>query len=142
MRSFEESLPMALLRAREAVMGHFRPGLRNHGVTEQQWRVLRALAGKEPLEIAALAALTCLSAQSLSRILPDLDVRGLISRRSLESDQRRLLISLQPEGLKLISAHAPAAESAYHNIEARFGAEKMRELFALLRELANKLSDP
>ncbi len=45
MRAFSSSLPMALLRAREAVMRRFRPGLRDHGVTEQQWRVLRALAG-------------------------------------------------------------------------------------------------
>ena len=44
MRTFSQSLPMALLRAREAVMRRFRPGLRCHGVTEQQWRVLRALA--------------------------------------------------------------------------------------------------
>jgi homoprotocatechuate degradation regulator HpaR len=139
MRPFEESLPMALLRAREAVMAHFRSGLRNRGVTEQQWRVLRALAGRGAVEIAALAALTCLPAPSLSRILPDLEARGLISRRSAESDHRRSLVSLKPEGLKLISAHAPVAESTYNNIEARFGAEKMRELFALLRELENVL---
>ena len=44
MRDFSRSLPMSLLRAREAVMRHFRPSLRDHGLTEQQWRILRALA--------------------------------------------------------------------------------------------------
>src|SRR5208283_3623306 len=44
MREFSRSLPMSLLRAREAVMRHFRPSLRRHGLTEQQWRILRALA--------------------------------------------------------------------------------------------------
>src|SRR6266849_5130597 len=44
MREFSRSLPMSLLRAREAVMRHFRPSLRDHGLTEQQWRILRALA--------------------------------------------------------------------------------------------------
>ena len=43
LREFDRSLPMALLRAREAVMARFRPLFRLHGVTEQQWRVLRAL---------------------------------------------------------------------------------------------------
>jgi hypothetical protein len=33
MRGFSQSLPMALLRAREAVMRRFRPGLRDRGVT-------------------------------------------------------------------------------------------------------------
>ena len=44
MREFSRSLPMSLLRAREAVMRQFRPSLREHGLTEQQWRILRALA--------------------------------------------------------------------------------------------------
>ncbi|MGH7006661.1 MAG: hypothetical protein ACREIP_22160, partial [Alphaproteobacteria bacterium] len=38
MRAFSRSLPMQLLRAREAVMQRFRPMLHQHGVTEQQWR--------------------------------------------------------------------------------------------------------
>jgi len=44
MREFSRSLPMSLLRAREAVMRQFRPSLRRHDLTEQQWRILRALA--------------------------------------------------------------------------------------------------
>ena len=43
MRAFSRSLPMQLLRAREAVMQRFRPMLHQHGVTEQQWRVIRVL---------------------------------------------------------------------------------------------------
>ena len=37
------SLPIALLRAREAVMAYFRPHHRKGGITEQQWRVIRVL---------------------------------------------------------------------------------------------------
>jgi hypothetical protein len=51
MREFSRSLPMALLRAREAVMRQFRPSLRQHGLTEQQWRILRALAGVDAIEV-------------------------------------------------------------------------------------------
>ena len=50
-RPFTESLPMALLQAREAAMRLFRPMLAEHDLTEQQWRVLRALSSAEgPLE--------------------------------------------------------------------------------------------
>jgi homoprotocatechuate degradation regulator HpaR len=141
MRSFNESLPMALLRAREAVMRHFRPELRNHGVTEQQWRVLRALAGKRSLEITELAAETCLLAPSVSRILPDLETRGYIRRRPVESDLRRAVVSLEPKGLQLIAAHAPNSEQIYNDIEERFGAQRVQQLFTLLRELENTLDD-
>ena len=55
MRDFSRSLPMSLLRAREAVMRQFRPALRQHGLTEQQWRILRALAAVETIEATELA---------------------------------------------------------------------------------------
>jgi len=50
MREFSRSLPMSLLRAREAVMRQFRPALRRHDLTEQQWRILRALAAIDAIE--------------------------------------------------------------------------------------------
>ena len=40
-RPFDQSLPMMLMRAREGVMRRFRPHLRGHGLTDQQWRILR-----------------------------------------------------------------------------------------------------
>ncbi len=70
MRSFSRSLPMALLRAREAVMASFRPVLREYALTEQQWRVLRALtAARAPQRLGTLARTTFLSEPSLSRLV-------------------------------------------------------------------------
>lgn len=139
MRGFSQSLPMALLRAREAVMRRFRPGLRSRGVTEQQWRILRALAHSGPLEVTALAQATYLLAPSLSRILPDLEARELISRRQSDSDLRRAVVSLGPKGLKLIAAHAPDSEEIYESIARSFGRDRLDQLFTLLRELEETL---
>src|SRR5665647_1001577 len=60
MRDFSRSLPMALLRARESVMRHFRPSLRAHGLTEQQWRILRALSSHGEIEVTELAVVAYL----------------------------------------------------------------------------------
>jgi homoprotocatechuate degradation regulator HpaR len=139
MRPFSESLPMALLRAREAVMCLFRPGLRKHGVTEQQWRILRVLAHRGPLEVTELAEATFLLPPSLSRILPDLESRELISRRQVDTDLRRSVVSLEPKGLKLIAAQAPYSEEMYAEIAARFGAERIEHLVDLLHELETSL---
>lgn len=141
MRPFSESLPMALLRAREAVMCHFRPGLRRHGVTEQQWRILRALAHRGPLEVTGLAEATFLLAPSLSRILPDLEKRELVSRRQVDTDLRRSVVSLEPKGLKLIAAHAPFSEETYARIAEHFGAQRVADLLTLLAELESSLGD-
>ena len=40
------NLPSLLLQARESIMGHTRPHLRKNGLSDQQWRVLRALGGE------------------------------------------------------------------------------------------------
>jgi homoprotocatechuate degradation regulator HpaR len=142
MRGFSQSLPMALLRAREAVMRKFRPGLRTRGVTEQQWRIVRALAHSGPLEVTALAESTFLLPPSLSNILPDLESRGLISRRQLDSDRRRAVVSLEPKALKLIAAHGPDSEAIYAEIARRFGQERLDQLFKLLRELEEACNEP
>src|SRR5471032_1457045 len=84
MRDFSRSLPMSLLRAREAVMRQFRPSLRRHGLTEQQWRILRALVALDTIEVTELARVAFLLGPSLSRILRDLEARRLIERRSEE----------------------------------------------------------
>jgi homoprotocatechuate degradation regulator HpaR len=141
MRAFSESLPMALLRAREAVMCLFRPTLRSRGVTEQQWRILRALAHSGPMEVTELAEATFLLGPSLSRILPDMEKRELVSRKQVDSDLRRSVVSLEPKGLRLIALHAPDSERIYAEIAKRFGDERVTQLFALLHELEESIED-
>lgn len=141
MRAFSESLPMALLRTREAVMCLFRPGLRARGVTEQQWRILRAIAHSGPMEVTELAIETFLLGPSLSRILPEMEKRQLVSRKQVDSDHRRSVVSLEPKGLRLISAHAPDSEQIYSEIAKRFGDERVTHLFSLLHELRGMLEE-
>ncbi len=140
MREFSRSLPMSLLRAREAVMRQFRPSLRRHGLTEQQWRILRALAAIEATEVTELARTAFLLSPSLSRILRDLEARHLIERRTAKRDQRRNVVSISEKGLKLMAAIAPTSEAIYADITRRFGARKLAELQQMLGELEQSLA--
>ena len=128
MRSFDESLPMALLRAREAAMRLFRPLLAEHDLTEQQWRVLRALTD--------LAERTFLLSPSVSRIIADLDERGLVARRADPADRRRSLLSLTDAGHDLVASVAPESEARYAAIESSFGSARLRRLLDELHDLA------
>src|SRR3982074_46140 len=124
MREFSRSLPMSLLRAREAVMRHFRPSLRNPGPAEQQWRILRALASIDAIEVTELAHGASLLGPSVSRILRDLEARHLIERRVAKADLRRGVVSISAKGLQLIEAVAPSSEAIYDAITRRYGARK------------------
>lgn len=125
---------MQLLQAREAAMAHFRPMLREHGLTEQQWRVLRVLASEDQLDTGELATRAVLLAPSLSRILQSLESDGLITRSSDKNDQRRQYIQLSKSGRKRFDTIGPQSESLYQSIESSFGRDKLKTLYELLAE--------
>ncbi len=142
LREFSRSLPMSLLRAREAVMAHFRPGLQKLGITEQQWRVLRALTSVAEIEVTELAKATFLLAPSLSRIVKDLEERCLIRRRPHDLDLRRGLICISPQGRALIETAGNQSEVIYAEITRRYGELRLAQLQELLRDLEAVLMDP
>jgi homoprotocatechuate degradation regulator HpaR len=141
MREFSRSLPMSLLRAREAVMRHFRASLRGHGLTEQQWRILRALASVDTIEVTELARVAFLLGPSLSRILRDLEARQLIERKVAKADLRRGLVSISVRGLRLMETVAPSSEAIYAAITKRYGARKLAELQDMLHALEGSLAE-
>lgn len=137
LRAFEQSLPMALMRARESVMRYFRPVLAEHDLTEQQWRVLRALRDADtPVSVGELAASTFLLGPSLSRMLVSLDERGLIERAAA-ADARRAEISISVDGRALVSEIAPSSEQAYGRIDALLDPGELDVLYALLAKLSS-----
>lgn len=118
-------------------MRMFRPLLKANGLTDQQWRVLRALTTEQrPMSVGELVEATYLLGPSLTRILSNLGERGLIDRVVPEHDQRRGLISLTTAGVDLVAAVAPHSEATYDAIESGFGYENMVALMELLERLA------
>ena len=136
---FEHSLPMLLLKAREAVMMRFRPMLREVGLTEQQWRVVRALSEVEERDAGELAAVSYILSPSLTRILQRLEARKLIRRRVDEADQRRTLISLTADGQALFDAVRPLSRDIYEEIATNLGASRMSGLYDILEEVEQRL---
>lgn len=136
---YTSSLAGLLLIAREAVMARYRPVLRQHGVTEQQWRVLRTLSGGGALEAAELAKRAFLRPPSLSRILRDLESRRLIERGQADHDLRRSVVEISKRGLALIEEVTPESLQATAEIERLVGARKLRQLRELLHELESAL---
>ncbi len=136
LRGTQAALPISLLRAREAVMARFRPMLAAHGISEQQWRVIRVLAEQGAMDATELADRANILAPSLTRMLRSMTGRGLVLRAKDGQDARRLTLALGPAGAELIARVAPESERIYRDIEAAFGADRMAALLALLSDLA------
>jgi homoprotocatechuate degradation regulator HpaR len=129
------SLTLTLLQAREAAMSFFRPLLNQHGLTEQQWRVIRILRQHGEMESYRLAELACILKPSMTGVLSRLERDGLVSRRKPPHDQRRVYIDLTKQGHECFLSMSAEMEDNYQRIQEQFGEEKLQLLLGLLNEL-------
>jgi homoprotocatechuate degradation regulator HpaR len=135
------NLPLLLLQARERVIAHFRPALNAAGVTEQQWRIVRALEEFGPLEPRQIVGLCAISSPSLAGVLARMDDVGLVSRVRLDHDQRRVLVSLTDRSRALSRQLAPQIEAIYADIEQRIGHRFTQDFYRTLDELIATLDE-
>jgi homoprotocatechuate degradation regulator HpaR len=127
---------MALLRARETAMSFFRPMLNGHGLTEQQWRVIRVLEEYGDLEFNELSRIACIQPPSLTGILTRLERASLVRRSRSAVDQRRLHVVLTAAGRRRFAIVSRDAEEKYGLIERRLGRARLRALMSALHDLA------
>lgn len=129
------NLPRLLLQARESVMAHTRPGLRVHGLSDQQWRVLRVLGEHGTVETGRVAREAYILGPSLTGVLARMERDGLIRRERDPADQRRTVVEATAKGLKLVDKLSHTIEAHYQWLEKSLGKQKLTQLYALLDEL-------
>ena len=136
-RTTSRSLPIALLRARERVMGPIRKMLADAGVTEQQWRVLRVINERSQPDATEVAQAACLLMPSLTRILNVLESKGLCTKSAHPTDRRRTLLQITEAGQALIADNTPESNRIFDALEREFGKAKLDRLLDLLNELVD-----
>lgn len=139
-RGFNQSLPMMLLKAREAAMSRFRPMLRKHNLTEQRWRVIRVIYEHNNIDAGELAEKSFLLSPSLTRILRYLESEKIVLRSGDIKDQRRSVFRLTSKGKEIINRVAPETESIYSDIERIFGSKEFSKIFNLLEKFSCKVN--
>jgi len=136
------NLPLLLLQAREQVIGRFRPLLNENGVTEQQWRIVRALLKTGPLEPREIVIVCSISSPSLAGVLARMEELGLVARQRLDHDQRRVRVSLTARSRALVRQMAPKVAQTYQDLETLIGSELLQQLYAVLDQLNSRLIKP
>ncbi|TBW59536.1 homoprotocatechuate degradation operon regulator HpaR [Marinobacter halodurans] len=129
------SLTLTLLQAREAAMSFFRPSLNQHGLTEQQWRVIRILRQHGEMESYRLAEMACILKPSMTGVLNRLIRDGYVQKRKCLEDQRRVHVRLTDKGQQCFVSMSGDMERNYRRIQEQFGDDKMDQLLELLNEL-------
>src|SRR5690349_2447555 len=116
-------------------MTHTRPSLREHGLSDQQWRVLRVLGEHGTLETGSVAREAYILGPSLTGVLARMERDGLVRRERDPADQRRTVVEATTKGLRMVDRLSTTVEGHYRWLEQSLGKQKLAQLYALLDEL-------
>ncbi|ALL68112.1 Homoprotocatechuate degradative operon repressor [Paraburkholderia caribensis MBA4] len=137
--AMHRNLPMLLLHARELMMARFRPLLTAQGLTEQQWRIIRALHENGPLEPRQICALCTISSPSLAGVLARMEDLGHVTKERFEDDQRRVRVSLTAQSEEIVERMKPMLEAEYRALEDKVGEKVVGDLYAAVDAMIREL---
>lgn len=118
-------------------MSRFRPILTEYGLTEQQWRVIRALAEDNGLESTELAERTMILKPSMTGIIDRLERDALVERKKDRDDGRKACVWLTRKARRLYERIVPLVEAEYADMQSCFTEQSWNDLFHSLDQLIN-----
>jgi DNA-binding MarR family transcriptional regulator len=105
LRSPAQAAAIALLRAADWLRRELAGVVEPHGITLQQFNVLRILRGaRAPLPTLEIASRMVEQAPGITRLLDRLEAKGLVARQRCESDRRQVLCSITRAGRDQLAA--------------------------------------
>lgn len=140
MDTMQRNIPLLLMRAREVMMQNFRPILNKRNLTEQQWRILRALYESKELEPRELCEICCILSPSMAGILKRMEDLGLIIKVPSKFDRRRVEVVLAPGVDKLVEEVLEENIKTYDEFAAKVGDEVLYQLEDVLDQLLTRAS--
>lgn len=105
-RSRHQEAVLALLRTTDVVRRHLARIVEPHGITLQQYNVLRILrgAGEEGIPTLAIGERMIEQTPGITRLLDRLEAKGLVCRKRCTEDRRQVLCWLTGPGRALLAS--------------------------------------
>ena len=133
-RTRSQEAVIGLLRTADVVRRAAEAVVEPHGVTLQQYNVLRILrgAGPEGLPTLAIAERMVERSPGVTRLLDRLEARGLVARERGEEDRRQVLCRIAPAGLKLLAGMDDEVNAADAGALPGLSPVEVKQLIRLL----------
>jgi DNA-binding MarR family transcriptional regulator len=125
---------VTLLRTADKLRAFLEATIQPHGVTLQQYNVLRILrgAGIEGLPTLEIAARMIEHNPGVTRLIDRLEAKALVRRQRCPHDRRQVLCFATPLALRTLEAIDGPLERAGARALAALDAPRLKELVALL----------
>jgi DNA-binding MarR family transcriptional regulator len=139
----EEEALLNLMRTADSVQRTFHLEMRDWGVTQTQYNVLRILRGAQPhgLICSAIGERMITAEPDITRILSRLKGLKLIQQHRDKADRRVVWTRISEHGLKLLLEMDPVIEQLPRKLLGHFSSSEIADLTRLL-EMARKKTDP
>ena len=113
-RSREQQATLGLLRTADALKRQYSHVIEQHGITLQQYNVLRILRGAGPDGLPTLTVGERMIEQTpgVTRLVDRLESKKLVDRVPCPKDRRRVFCRITPEGLALLQELDPPVNQA------------------------------
>lgn len=105
---------------------------KRHNLTTGQFAVLEALYHKGDKCVGEIQELILSTSGNMPVLIRNLETRGFVSTRPLESDRRSKLVSLTPEGREIIKKSFPENAQVMHDYFGRLSQEEKTTLLEIL----------
>jgi DNA-binding MarR family transcriptional regulator len=109
-------------------------------LTPAIWRILALLQEEDGITVGELSDESLIERTLLSRILQDLERRGLVIRRLDKGDKRRTTIYLEPKGAALFQKILPIGRAQIEAGIRGLSAAEFNQLQSLLLRIADNVS--
>ncbi len=124
-----------LFRTHEALLYEFKVLLREQGLSEPQYNVIRILPENgKPLQINRVAERMLTREPDITRLIDRLVRAELVERTRCEEDRRVVWVSLTTKGRELVDELDRPVMDLHREQLGRLGVRKLRSLNELLKE--------
>lgn len=130
-----------LAAASDGASAQFHNRVRKAGLRVPEWRVLACLHDRDGEMITQLAKIALVEQSRLTRIIVQMEERGLVVRQSDPNDGRRVRVFLTAAGQTLTQTLVPQACAHEAALMARLSPEDAARVKPILQALLETLED-
>lgn len=133
-RSKGHEATLGILRTADLIRRRLTEVIEPHGVTMQQYNVLRILrgAGEEPLPTLEIADRMIEQTPGITRLLDRLEAKSLVARERCPHDRRLVHCRITPDGLELLERMDDAVHAADDEMVEMLSAAELDALTGML----------
>lgn len=128
---------IAIVRARDRLLRSGEEIIRQVGLSEPQFNVLRILRGAgAPLPTSEVGRRMITRVPDITRLVDRLEKMGLVCRqRAPEGDRRQVLVEVTPKGLEIIAPLDNVLEEHTRKMFAKLSKKERTQLVELLERI-------